>query len=104
MSELYFDKVRESVLGDVVHAMKGGRNEVLNKAAFTLGRHAHLAPALLDAAIVDLHGAAKQIGLNELEIKATIGSGFKRGGENPKKLENSEAVPYTAERVRPPNQ
>lgn len=96
MSELYFDKVRESVLGDVVHAMKGGRNEVLNKAAFTLGRHAHLAPALLDAAIVDLHGAAKQIGLNELEIKATIGSGFKRGGENPKKLENSEAVPYTA--------
>ena len=96
MSESYFQKVRESVLGDVVHAMKGGRNEVLNKAAFTLGRHAHLAPALLDAAIVDLHGAAKQIGLNELEIKATIGSGFKRGGENPKKLENSEAVPYTA--------
>ncbi len=68
---------------------------MLNKAAFTLGRHAHLAPALLDKAIVDLHGAAKQIGLNEPEIKATIGSGFKRGGENPKQLENSNAVPYT---------
>jgi len=96
MSESYFEKVRESVVGDVVHALRGGRNEVLNKAAFTIGRHAHLAPALLDKAIVDLHGAAKQIGLNELEIKATIGSGFKRGGENPKQLENSDAVPYTA--------
>ena len=96
MSETYFDKVRESVVGDVVHALRGGRNEVLNKAAFTLGRHAHLAPALLDKAIVDLHGAAKQIGLNETEIKATIGSGFKRGGENPKQLENSDAVPYNA--------
>ena len=96
MSESYFEKVRESVVGDVVHALRGGRNEVLNKAAFTIGRHAHLAPALLDKAIVDLHGAAKQIGLNEPEIKATIGSGFKRGGENPKQLENSDAVPYTA--------
>ena len=96
MSETYFEKVRESVVGDVVHALRGGRNEVLNKAAFTLGRHAHLAPALLDKAIVELHGAAKQIGLNETEIKATIGSGFKRGGENPKQLENSDAVPYTA--------
>ncbi len=96
MSESYFEKVRESVVGDVVHALRGGRNEVLNKAAFTIGRHAHLAPALLDRAIVDLHGAAKQIGLNEIEIKATIGSGFKRGGENPKTLENSDAVPYTA--------
>ena len=96
MSESYFEKVRESVVGDVVHALRGGRNEVLNKAAFTIGRHAHLAPALLDKAIVDLHGAAKQIGLNELEIKATIGSGFKRGGENPKQLENSDAVPFTA--------
>ena len=96
MSESYFEKVRESVVGDVVHALRGGRNEVLNKVAFTIGRHAHLAPALLDKAIVDLHGAAKQIGLNEPEIKATIGSGFKRGGENPKQLENSDAVPYTA--------
>ena len=95
MSEIYFEKVRESVIGDVVHALRGGRNEVLNKAAFTLGRHAHLAPGLLDKAIVDLHGAAKQVGLNEPEIKATIGSGFKRGGENPKHLENSDAVPYT---------
>ena len=68
MSEIYFEKVRESVIGDVVHALRGGRNEVLNKAAFTLGRHAHLAPGLLDKAIVDLHGAAKQVGVNEPEI------------------------------------
>jgi RecA-family ATPase len=71
------------------------RNEVLNKAAFTIGRHAHLSPANLDSAIVDLHNAAKQIGLHDSEIKPTIGSGFKRGGENPKQLENSDTLPYT---------
>ncbi len=96
MSEAYFEKVRESVVTDVMHAGAGGRNETLNKAAFTLGRHAHLAPARLEAAIMDLHNTAKMIGLNDIEIKATIGSGFKRGGENPKVLEMSDAVPYTA--------
>ena len=95
MSEAYFHRVRENVATDVMHATKGGRNETLNKAAFTLGRHAHLAPAQLDAAIIELHSAARQAGLNDIEIKSTIGSGLKRGGENPKILENSDAVPYT---------
>ena len=95
MSEAYFNKVRENVVQDVFHAISGGRNEILNKAAFTLGRHAHLAPTQLDAAMFELHAAAKSVGLQDHEIKATIGSGFKRGGENPKELENSDSVPYT---------
>jgi len=95
MSDAYFSKVRESVVSEVMATLKGGRNETLNKAAYTLGRHAHLSPANIDAAIVELHGAAKTIGLNDIEIKATIGSGFKRGGENPKELKDSETTPYT---------
>ena len=94
MSEAYFRKVLDGAVDDVVASMKGGRNENLNKAAFSLGRHAHLAPANIDDAIMQLHTAAKQIGLNDIEIKTTIGSGFKRGGENPKELENSDSMPY----------
>lgn len=96
MSEAYFRKVLDCAVDDVVASMKGGRNENLNKAAFSLGRHAHLAPANIDDAIVQLHTAARQIGLNDIEIKTTIGSGFKRGGENPKELESSDSMPYVA--------
>ena len=95
MSERYFSKVAESAVADVAGAIKGSRNEILNKAAFTLGRHAHMAPSNLDAALSELHSAAKSMGLQEHEIRATIGSGFKRGGDNPKELENSDAMPYT---------
>lgn len=95
MSEAYFAKVKESAVQDIITSAKGGRNETLNKAAYSLGRHAHLAPAMIEAAIMEMIGAAKQSGLNELECKSTIASGFKRGGENPKQLENSDAMPYT---------
>jgi len=96
MSEAYFEKVRESAVSEILTTLKGARNEALNKAAYALGRHAHLGPANIDAAVSELHSAAKQIGLNDIEIKATIGSGYKRGGENPKLLEDSDAVPYSA--------
>ena len=82
-------------MADVAGAIKGSRNEILNKAAFSIGRHAHMAPANLDAALMELHSAAKNMGLQDHEIKATIGSGFKRGGDSPKELENSDALPYT---------
>lgn len=95
MSEAYFQRVRENIVQDVAHAIAGSRNDTLNVAAYTLGRHAHLAPKFLDNAIIDLHAAAKAIGLRDQEIRTTIGSGFQRGGENPKQLENSEQLPYT---------
>lgn len=94
MSEAYFNKVLDGAVHDVIASMKGGRNENLNKAAFAIGRHAHLSPANTDAAILQLHTAARQIGLKDFEIKSTIGSGFKRGAENPKQLENSDIQPY----------
>ena len=94
MSEAYFNKVLDGAVHDVIASMKGGRNENLNKAAFAIGRHAHLSPANTDMAILQLHTAAKQVGLKDFEIKSTIGSGFKRGAENPKQLENSDTQPY----------
>jgi hypothetical protein len=104
MSEAYFKKVLDGAVTDVIASMSGGRNENLNKAAFSIGRHAHLAPASIDSAIMSLHAAAKQIGLDAIETKMTIGSGFKRGGENPKELENSDVgsgcADYTREHRR----
>ena len=94
MSEAYFSKVLDGAVHDVIASMKGGRNENLNKAAFAIGRHAHLSPANTDAAIMQLHAAAREVGLKDFEIKSTIGSGFKRGAENPKQLENSDIQPY----------
>lgn len=94
MSEAYFNKVLDGAVHDVIASMKGGRNENLNKAAFAIGRHAHLSPANIDNAILQLHTAAREIGLKDFEIKSTIGSGFKRGGENPKQLESSDIQPY----------
>jgi len=75
MSEAYFNKVLDGAVTDVIASMKGGRNENLNKAAFAIGRHAHLSPANTDNAILQLHTAARQIGLKDFEIKSTIGSG-----------------------------
>ena len=66
MSEAYFNKVRESAVSDVIAAFKGGRNETLNKAAYALGRHAHLGANVIELAITDLHTAAKSIGLNDI--------------------------------------
>ena len=75
-------------------APQGRRNEALNLAAYALGRHAHMDASNIDSSVIDLHTAAKAIGLQEHEIKATIGSGFKRGSENPKTLENDDAMPF----------
>ena len=94
MSVNYFQKVLESVVTEIGMAPQGRRNEALNLAAYALGRHAHMDASNIDSSVIDLHTAAKAIGLQEHEIKATIGSGFKRGSENPKTLENDDAVPF----------
>ena len=94
MSVNYFQKVRESVVTEIGMAPQGRRNEALNLAAYALGRHAHMDASNIYSSVIDLHTAAKAIGLQEHEIKATIGSGFKRGSENPKTLENDDAMPF----------
>ena len=71
MSVNYFQKVRESVVTEIGMAPQGRRNEALNLAAYALGRHAHMDAANIDSSVIDLHTAAKAIGLQEHEIKAT---------------------------------
>ena len=90
----YFQRVRETAVDDVCHAGSGSRNEELNKAAFSIGRHAHLKGADIDGAVQDLHTAAKSIGLHDIEIRATIGSGLKRGMENPRELPDNPDEPF----------
>ena len=84
MSEAYFEKVRESAVSEILTTLKGARNEALNKAAYALGRHAHLGPANIDAAVSDLHSAAKQIGLNEIEIKRRSDLALSAGAKTPR--------------------
>ena len=86
----YFQRVTETAIADVQHAAAGQRNQTLNKAAFALGRHAHLKGANVDTAIFALNTAAEAIGLPKHEIMATVGSGFKRGAENPKTLDETD--------------
>lgn len=95
MSDAYFQRVRESALNDVATAGAGDRNTSLNKAAFNIGRHAHLTTQDgVEGALSDLVIQAKALGLHENEIKATITSGFREGGNNKKEIENYNAEPF----------
>ena len=86
----YFDKVTETAVLDVQAAGPGLRNATLNKAAFSLGRHAHMRSADVNRALEEINAAANTIGLPAHEIKATVGSGFKRGLENPRTVDESD--------------
>ncbi len=96
----YFDKVAESAVIDMAAAGPGNRNMALNRAAFSLGRHAHMRGASIDAAIQSLHVAAEASGLHRHEVLATIGSGFRRGAENPREIdENTPFQPSELDRL-----
>ena len=86
----YFDKVTETAVLDVQAAGPGLRNATLNKAAFSLGRHAHMRSADVNRALEEVNAAAAGIGLPAHEIKATVGSGFKRGLENPRTVDEND--------------
>ncbi len=59
-------------VGDVRAAESGGRNQALNRAAWSLGQ----ARVPLDEVLVALMAAAEDIGLGEREAEATIRSGW----------------------------
>ena len=96
MSIQYFTKVKENCVSEIAISAPGQRNEILNKAAFSIGRHSHFEGVDVDAALLDISTAAKAIGLNDIEIKSTMGSGFSRGLQSPKELTGSEQAPYEA--------
>jgi hypothetical protein len=93
MSAQYWDAVVRNVVDDLSTAGPGQRNAQLNSASFALGRCAHLPGADIDAALLQLTQAGEQIGLRPPEIRATMSSGFRRGTDNPRDIEDG-SMPF----------
>ena len=93
MSGAYWDAVVRNVVDDLSTAGPGARNAQLNAASFALGRCAHLPGADIDAALLQLTQAGEQIGLAAPEIRATMASGFRRGTDNPRDIEDG-SMPF----------
>lgn len=68
----------------VLEAPEGKRNDTLNAAAFSLGQ---LCPPLSQSVIeAELFDAAMQVGLGEIESRATIHSGLRAGIASPRTI------------------
>jgi hypothetical protein len=95
--DVYIDRIFDTLAS----TPKGGRNNQLNDAAFTIGRLC-AGHALPESHYVSLlQNMAAQIGLGAVEARATIASGMKGGRGNPLRLEGTagESDPM-AEAVR----
>lgn len=95
----YAHKALDNEIENVLTARKptatsgGGRNEALNKAAFSLGQL--VAGGELDEPTVvrELTAAARLAGLDEHEIQPTIESGLRAGGLQPRNVPERPGVP-----------
>lgn len=92
----------EGEANTVRSAGKGTRNATLNKAAFNLGGYI-AAELLTDAEVFDaLFDAARDAGLGESEIKATIASGFSAGKKEPREVPEARVANDTSAIPEPP--
>lgn len=83
-TERYAAAALEKELDTLARAVEGGRNEQLNKSAFSLGQLV-AGGALDEAEVVDkLETVAMAIGLGEKEIEKTIESGLRGGAKDPR--------------------
>lgn len=82
VAERTFTRAVASVRG----AGDGGRNAALNRAAFWLGQWVGAGELSEADCSHSLANAAREIGLDPHEIKATILSGLKRGKQNPMEI------------------
>ena len=64
-------------------AVKGGRNDAVNAAAYSLGRLAHLDPAAAEAGLERVRAAASGLGLSPAEVRGAVRSGWESGRKNP---------------------
>lgn len=73
----------DRVCRDLARAAAGGRNAALNRAAFIAG--GFVGAGLLDEgrAVSAIYAAARHIGLEDAECRATIRSGFQAGAQKP---------------------
>lgn len=83
-TERYAAAALEKELDALARTPEGGRNEQLNKSAFSLGQLV-AGGALDEGEVIDkLETVALAIGLKESEIPATIRSGLKGGAKDPR--------------------
>lgn len=94
------DQVRNYVLGalegecrELATTQQGSRNDRLNRAAFRVGQLLHTGGVSEEEARDALRSAAKQTGLADHEIDATIQSGFRGGRANPRTPQLKEPTP-----------
>jgi hypothetical protein len=82
----YAQAALDDEIGRVLSAVNGTRNHTLNQAAFSLGQLV-AGGELAEGEVVDgLTAAARQIGLTDNEIMATIASGLRAGGTTPRNV------------------
>jgi hypothetical protein len=81
----YVQKALTEELDRLVRTQEGNRNNTLNEAAFNLGQF--VAAGLLPRSEVEalLEGAARSIGLGEMETQRTIESGLEAGISQPRR-------------------
>ena len=67
----------------VLEAIPGQRNATLNRQAFTLGRFVGAGMVDESASVIAVYQAARCVGLDDSETRATIRSGFEAGLKQP---------------------
>ena len=83
----YQRTVLSSNLAHLRSSKRGSRNDSLNKSAFNIGQVIGENSSFETLARSELSEAAREIGLAENEITATIESGILKGKSNPKKID-----------------
>jgi hypothetical protein len=87
-------KALENEIQAVAQAGKGGRNDQLNRSAFSLGQLVGGGHLKHDPVVKALYGAATRNGSvadeGEIAVMATINSGLKGGKDNPRKKPEPE--------------
>lgn len=87
-------KAMELELEDLSNTGEGGRNNALNRSAFSLGQLVAGGEIDEKSALLRLESVAESIGLDHIEIKQTIKSGWEAGLSEPRQAPPSDpAVP-----------
>jgi hypothetical protein len=96
----YARKALEEEVTRVAGAASGGRNNILNEAAFSLGTLIGAGLLKREEVEENLTAAGNTCGLGEAEIKSTIRSGIEAGLKCPRKVPES-AKPYSRPNDQP---
>ena len=101
-TERYAAAALDKELDALARAVEGGRNEQLNKSAFSLGQLV-AGGVLNESEVVNkLETVAMAIGLNEREITRTIESGLRGGAKEPRGIPQEPELKWSVREEVPP--